>query len=86
MSESERDARRKKKKGAMADLYRDLLWTINSKRQTSAGPKKATEGSGRSNPLLSIKPNTNSSSSSSRYNNDFYLLKNLLLKNSNIKK
>ena len=50
MSESERDVRRKKKKGAMADLYRDLLWTINSKRQTSAGPEKATEGSGRSNP------------------------------------
>jgi len=24
MSESERDARRKKKKGAIADLYRDL--------------------------------------------------------------
>jgi len=50
MSESERDARRKKKKGAMADLYRDLSWTTNSKRQTSAGPEKATEGSGRSNP------------------------------------
>ena len=52
MSESERDARRKKKKGAMADLYRDLSWTTNSKRQTSAGPEKVTEGSGRSNPLL----------------------------------
>ena len=36
----------------MADLYRDLLQTTNSKRQTSASPKKVTEGSGRSNPLL----------------------------------